>query len=142
MACAIAVNDAAYCWGLGGLGMLANGTGGTSAPVPAPVVGGHAFASISVGGSTVCGLTTSGSALCWGSNRFGQLGIGSVDFASHPTPLPVSGGHAFTAISAGTYHACAVTAGGTTYCWGARRHGILGDGSPGLEFAPQPVLGW
>jgi len=53
------------------------GTGfGTT--VPLPVAGELAFTPISVGGSVACGLVSGGQAYCWGSNREGTLGDGSI----------------------------------------------------------------
>jgi alpha-tubulin suppressor-like RCC1 family protein len=142
VSCAVAATGDAYCWGSDSRGMLGNGTANQSQPVPAPVVGGHSFTSLTVGGVTVCGLTTNGTAMCWGGNQYGQLGNGTIDFLPHSTPQPVAGGLRFTAISADLYHVCGVTAGGTTYCWGAQRHGMLGDGSLGMTSSPQRVSGW
>ena len=41
---------------------------------PAPVSGGLAFASISVGLYHACGVTSTAVAFCWGNNGNGQLG--------------------------------------------------------------------
>ena len=38
-------------------------------------VGGSDWASVSVGGDHSCALKGDGSAYCWGSNRYGQLGV-------------------------------------------------------------------
>ena len=74
-----------------------------------------------------CGLTATGAAYCWGWNRDGQLGDGSV--RDRTTPVAVGGGLAFTSITAGAGHTCAVTADGTAYCWGFNLSGQLGIGT-------------
>ncbi len=46
-----------------------------------------------------------------------------------PRPGVVVGAHTFHAIGAGDRHACGVTTGGDTFCWGRNRDGELGDGT-------------
>ena len=77
------------------------------------------FVSIAAGGAHSCGLTAAGAAHCWGSNEHGQLGNGQSGPGRNSTvPVPVGGGLAFTAISAGGSHTCALTAAGAAHCWG------------------------
>ena len=61
---------------------------GASAPLCAQGAGSPtkplSFASVttSPGSSHTCGLTSAGSAYCWGSNDYGQLGTGTTDDAA------------------------------------------------------------
>src|SRR5712692_863116 len=64
-----------------------------------------------------CRLTTAGAAYCWGLNLSGQLGNGSTTSSS--TPVAVSGGLTFAAVSTGYGHSCGLTTAGSAYCWGA-----------------------
>lgn len=74
-----------------------------------------------------CSVTTSDTALCWGSNDFGQLGDSStVDRAS---PAMVPGLTDVASVTAGGVHSCAITHDGLAYCWGWNGHGQLGIGS-------------
>ncbi len=122
-ACALTTSAAAYCWGWNRYGQL--GTGDTTdRSQPALVTGGHTFAAISAGGDDhTCGLTTGGTAYCWGMNRSGQVGAATSDtcstFSCSLTPVAVAGGLSFTAVSAGYDYTCGLTAGGAAYCWGA-----------------------
>jgi len=51
-------------------------------------------------------------------------------------------GHTFASVTAGGYHACGLTPGGTAYCWGDKQFGELGDGSTGVrDTVPVPVGG-
>jgi len=46
----------------------------------------------------------------------------------------------FATLSAGTSHACGVTVGGSSYCWGANAQGQLGDGSTTQARQPSPLF--
>lgn len=76
-----------------------------------------------------CALTADGRAFCWGYGGEGQLGNGAT--ASSPAPVPVSGGHRFTRISAQGRSVCALAGDGATWCWGDNSAGQLGVASGG-----------
>src|SRR2546422_2660823 len=73
---------------------------------------------IATGFSSACGLTEVGRMYCWGENRFGELGDSSL--TPRPAPIPVHSESTFATITGtqGTSRSCAVTPGGTGYCWG------------------------
>jgi alpha-tubulin suppressor-like RCC1 family protein len=105
--CALATDGKAYCWGANDIGQLGVSDTAAVVSVPEPVAGGLTFIAIAVSGQTICALTASGDAYCWGG------------WAPGPgTPTPVPGGIAFRAIGTGWNHACALTAPGAGYCWG------------------------
>jgi alpha-tubulin suppressor-like RCC1 family protein len=141
--CGLTASGTAYCWGENSAGQLGIGTMDVAAhPVPAPVSGGIAFASISAGlGSHTCALTPAGSAYCWGQNVFGALGDGS-DIQRH-APVVVTGGIAFAEIVAGGFigHSCGRTGSGQAYCWGENEVGAVGDGSLVDRLSPSAVAG-
>ncbi len=69
--CGVTTDGTGYCWGSNGAGQLGNASTTTAfSTTPVAVLGGLRFASISSSGSgsTVCGLTTSHAAYCWGTN--------------------------------------------------------------------------
>ena len=139
--CGVTATDStAYCWGSNSYGRLGNGTT-TSALIPVPVSGGLTFLAVSTGGEHTCGATAGGAAAyCWGHNSYGQLGDGTTTDAA--TPVPVSGGLSFSAVSAGAGHACGITTStGAAYCWGLNSTGQLGNGSTTDASAPVPVSG-
>jgi alpha-tubulin suppressor-like RCC1 family protein len=125
--CGLTSSGNAYCWGLNRNGQLGDGTT-TNRVTPVAVSGGLSFIAVSAGGEDYsCGLTSSGSAYCWGWNFYGQLGAGTMTCSS--TPVAVLGGLSFDALSVGGSHSCGVTSSGSAYCWGINFYGQLGDGT-------------
>jgi alpha-tubulin suppressor-like RCC1 family protein len=137
--CGITTTGAAYCWGDNTEGWLGNGST-TASTTPVGVTGGLAFSAVSAGQYHTCGVTAAGAAHCWGDNRSGQLGNGTTAISSS-TPVPVSGGLTFAAVSAGALHNCGATAAGAAYCWGDNRFGQLGNGTTANSSTPVPVSG-
>lgn len=144
-ACGIATNGDAYCWGsneyeqLGDPNISNQECSISGFPLncltfPHLVAGGLTFVEISAGVNHTCGIIAGGQAYCWGLNASGQLGTGQPDFTSG-VPVPVAGGHPFSAISAGNEYTCGIaqetTARGNTvaYCWGWNGFGQLGSPS-------------
>jgi alpha-tubulin suppressor-like RCC1 family protein len=140
--CALTADGTAFCWGDNTFGQLGNGGG--SSDTPTAVAGGIKFSSISAGGDHSCGISISGAAYCWGDNAEGQLGIGTISGPSL-VPVPIGLGLTFTRISAssgtraidlvsglrlkdGAGHTCALSSGGSVYCWGDNRDLQLGLG--------------
>ena len=125
--CGVATGGAVYCWGNNFKGQLGNSQdlGDELAAHPTPTqVPGVSLASLEAGGNWNCGLTSTGSAWCWGDNLFGQL-AGTTDGIS-PTPVEVPGGISFVSLDAGGGHVCGLVSQGALYCWGANLLGQLG----------------
>jgi len=76
------------------------------------------------GATHSCLLTRAGTALCWGTGPFGQLGVSTRRLTY--TPMAVTGAGRLRSISAGTSHTCAVTAAGAVLCWGLNEEGQSG----------------
>jgi alpha-tubulin suppressor-like RCC1 family protein/uncharacterized protein YjdB len=117
--CGLTAGGGAWCWGFNGTGQLGQGTDDLLAhTAPAAVVGGHVFTRIAAGDLTACGLTAAGEAWCWGSNQFGNLGIGTEDSGPHSIPVHAAAGLAFTGIAPGLRRTCGITAADVVQCWG------------------------
>ena len=97
------------------------------------------FASISAGMFHTCGVTTNGRVYCWGRNQFGQLGDGTADDRTVPTPVQTD--FLFDRVSAGMNHTCGVARDGAVFCWGGNFNGELGDGTQINRSAPVRALG-
>jgi alpha-tubulin suppressor-like RCC1 family protein/Ca2+-binding RTX toxin-like protein len=72
----------------------------------------------------------SGQLFSWGTNLYGQLGIGADSSVTMSTiPVPVSGLSDVVAFADGTRHALAVRSDGAVWGWGTNGSGQVGDGS-------------
>src|SRR2546421_6638741 len=80
-----------------------------------------------------------GSLWAWGTNGYGQLGVGNYNDSS--VPVHVSGLGALLAVSAGEDHALALKSDGTVWAWGYNAYGTLGDGTTITRTTPEQVAG-
>ena len=96
---------------------------------------------LALGVSHSCAVTTGGGVTCWGSNWTGQLGDGTASDRLTPTPV-VGLQSGATAISAGEYTTCAMTAVAGQTCWGDDYFGQLGTGRRRLSLTPLAVYGF
>jgi alpha-tubulin suppressor-like RCC1 family protein len=157
-ACGITTAGETYCWGANNSGQLGIGATDTvNHRSPELVAGDQQFSQLSLGSRYTCALTTTGDAYCWGENAAGQLGDGTREVRSAPTP--VSGGIEFARIAAssgfanGAFaqpptnlqgaagHTCALTPAGVAHCWGWNGNGELGDGTNVDRLTPARVRG-
>eukprot|EP00929_Paragymnodinium_shiwhaense_P096629 TRINITY_DN58275_c0_g2_i1.p1 TRINITY_DN58275_c0_g2~~TRINITY_DN58275_c0_g2_i1.p1 ORF type:complete len:1321 (-),score=157.79 TRINITY_DN58275_c0_g2_i1:377-4339(-) len=88
------------------------------------------IATVACGDSHSLALTESGEIYAFGSNSFGQLGVGS-KVTSSASPMLVGGrarGVPFRAVVAGASHSMALTVSGAVFSWGSNVDGLLGHG--------------
>ncbi len=155
--CGVSAARLAYCWGdfAGGQRGDANVNLDTATAnfTPNIVDGGLEFSEVVAGSVGTCGLTTANQAYCWGSNSFGFLGNTTAPAqqqcgrALPPcvlAPVPVAGGHSFSALSANSQHACGLS-GFQIYCWGLDDHHQIGTAESvglcsGTACALEPAL--
>jgi alpha-tubulin suppressor-like RCC1 family protein len=105
---------------------------GRSFGVPVQVGLGHSYA---------CALSRDGAVKCWGSNAYGQLGLGTardrgITLGDMGDALPVlSFGNAgpMAKLDVGDHHACSLSARGEVFCWGDGSSGQLGTDAAGRD---------
>ena len=161
-ACGITVDAKAYCWGLTGsidpahsyptvtsapLGTGVSAPGGSLVPVE--VGGGLRFRAVKASWLRTCGTTVDSRAYCWGTNNYGDLGLGNFD---DPVALPravlMPAAQDAPAVGWEESHACTVTTSGRIFCWGGFNFsGELGTGTVGglgaqahVSNTPKPVV--
>jgi alpha-tubulin suppressor-like RCC1 family protein len=135
-----------YAWGANGFGQLGLST---TADALAPTLvamggvadrdwesvsagGGHNDAGndLAVNGGHTVAIKTDGTLWAWGSNYYGQLGLGTTEDQS--APVKVNNDTDWKRVSAGKLHTFAWKADGSLWGWGANLNGQLGNGSSGI----------
>src|SRR5262245_40521060 len=106
------------------------------------------FVAVAAGTHHSCGLEANGTAWCWGSDEYGQLGSDSPmqscsdgQIPCTGTPLRVVGNQQLVSLSASIRHTCGIDAHGQAWCWGFGEGGQLGDGLRQDSVAPVRVAG-
>jgi alpha-tubulin suppressor-like RCC1 family protein len=137
--CATRGDATLWCWGYNGSGQLGIGNSSNQdlpAQVTSPASTG--WTSASSGGFHTCATRTH-ALWCWGSNTYGQLGIGSTAGHYLPQRVVVPTGTGWSLIALGSHHTCATHTGHTLWCWGNNDQGQLGIGSTTDQDLPQQV---
>jgi alpha-tubulin suppressor-like RCC1 family protein len=131
--CLVTTNSKVLCWGKNSYGQLGDGTI-IDRDSPVEVIGiKDEIKSISVSDNHTCALTKKGSVKCWGSNYYGNLGVGTRgSFGEEnyfkPYPVDVIGLKSdVIALSSGGNHSCAIIKNKGVKCWGLNSDGLLGD---------------
>jgi alpha-tubulin suppressor-like RCC1 family protein len=163
--CAVSNGGNAYCWGNQSSGALGNNVSSGEEDTPVRVHAGEAaiadsdggylsnIAQISSGYMYGCAISNGGNMYCWGNPSHGKLGDNQ-NSTNRLTPVRVHAGEAVAADSDagyltnikymsadGSYHTCAISNSGNTYCWGDSDIGQLGDGQNTVDkFVPTRVL--
>lgn len=136
--CGITPGGQLYCWGYGN----PYGYGQAAYTAVAPTL---RFTDVTVGEAAQCALAVSGIVYCWGPSPYVGVAEDSpaiqecvtqwYSYACVPEPTPVASTERFTAVSAGSYHTCALAQSGQVYCWGG---GSVGAG-PDVDASLVPI---
>lgn len=138
--CALLLDDTVRCWGRNDYGQLGQGDtlhrSGVELPTlkPVEVPPGRVIRDMALGRDHTCALLDNQRVACWGSNAFGQLGIGSTanvgdalgEMGPALTPVPVD--LLAVQLTAGAFHTCAIFDDKSARCWGYNGYGQLGLG--------------
>ena len=139
----IAVDGSVKCWGANAIGQLGDRSGmDQTSPVNVLSSSGNPLTgvvSINAGRGHTCAMLSDGTALCWGQNNSGQLGVGNTFNTNIPSFVLAS---SISQISAGGAHTCLVQF--NTHeikCSGQNTYGQLGDHTTGHSNIPVAVFG-
>ena len=95
-------------------------------------------AGIGIGWNHSLAITSDATLRTWGSNGYGELGLG--DQASRDVgTLVTSPGAGWQRVVAGSRHSCGIRTDGTLWCWGVNVHGQLGVGDTTPRLVPTQV---
>ena len=83
---------------------------------------------VAAGNHHTLSITADGSLFAWGSNDFGQLGVGDTEDRSVPTQVTGLQGKQVVHVAAGNRHTICTTADGSVFTWGDGESGKLGLG--------------
>jgi alpha-tubulin suppressor-like RCC1 family protein len=136
--CAWTGDGRIFCWGLGTSGQIGDGASANRAQ-PTPVnAWGQPTVQVVAGRGFACALDATGQVHCWGTNLYGQLGLGTTG-GQETTPTPVLNLADAAYLDAGDQHICAIRRSGQLVCWGAGSQGRLGYGETGNRPRPTAV---
>ncbi|HEU4410862.1 MAG TPA: hypothetical protein VFS43_36755 [Polyangiaceae bacterium] len=133
--CALRRDGRVLCWGSNFVGQLGTATNvGPGAYTPTPTLVDDAnlgeVRQLALGDSHSCVLRQDGRVLCWGRNKFGQLGTTTNEDTETPTPVPQVVDDAdlgeVRQLALGDSHSCALRRDGRVLCWGSNAFGQLG----------------
>jgi alpha-tubulin suppressor-like RCC1 family protein len=128
-ACATDSAGTAFCWGLRSTNVAPSPSSIDYFPVAIALPVGKIVVDVRDGTFSRCALTTNGEVYCWGSNRFGALGQGTIDTEDHATPVLVRGLPPIRTISVNGFGTCALSFTNERWCWGHNGYGRFGNGS-------------
>jgi hypothetical protein len=126
--CGIQPDQQIACWGFNDRGQT--GAVGTPTMTPNIVTGLTGCTAIAIGREHACAIC-GGSVSCWGDNRLGELGTGSLDRDPSTIPRLVTGpppAGSWVELVAGAHFTCVRSDQGRTDCWGFSPHSALGNG--------------
>ncbi len=131
--CALLDNGQVSCWGYNANGQLGHGPGvGSITPLTITHSGGISNAvSISAGYEHSCAVLSNGSAMCWGSNNNGGMGIGDATPNAHvyavTVPNSLDPDRKVIAVDAGRDRTCVLYDNQSVACTGRGDAGQIGN---------------
>lgn len=109
-------------------------------PVPLESMNGRPIVQLSAGENHSVALSISGNVYSWGSNKFGQLGVGDENSRLVPSPVYYLQGAHIVHITCGANHTVALSEKGPVYTWGMGFFYQLGHKSNNNEFFPTVIF--
>ncbi len=136
--CARLSDGSVRCWGANGEGQLGTGVISTGSNVPVPTVPLPPVTSVHAGGGHACALLADNTISCWGSNNYGQLGLGNT-LSPVLNPAGITSLTSVTQPELGIVFTCTRQNDQSARCWGRNNQGQLGIGSNVDQSTPATV---
>jgi E3 ubiquitin-protein ligase HERC4 len=133
-----------YAWGGNRFGQLGNGRNDNQLkPIKVKGFNNERVVMISCGECHSMALTECGHVYSWGSNYYGQLGIGNIVKSNEPKFVEVIGENKCNVfiekISCGSEHSLLLSSDGNIYAFGRNKSGELGNQKEENESSPQRI---
>jgi RCC1 and BTB domain-containing protein len=97
--------------------------------------------SIACGGCHSLVLTDIGQVYGWGSNYYGQLGLGNLIIEDRPKRIDLNSDQVIKSISCGWNHSLLLTTDGDIYGFGLNSFGQIGNGNKTNQLNPVKIMG-
>ena len=124
---ALQSNGTLWSWGYNGQGQLGLNTSTTAVYSPAQIGTLSSWSKISAGKYSTLAIKTDGTLWAWGSNQYGQLGVGvNSNSLNYSTPVQIGVLNDWTEISNYGYSSSAIKNNKTLWSWGRNDNGQLG----------------
>jgi alpha-tubulin suppressor-like RCC1 family protein len=130
----VGTNERVYGLGLNDQSQLGDATTNNAASTPTaltliPKNRNATIKSISAGTAFAAIVLSDNTVWTWGSNSYGQLGLGSTTTMSTATQVTDLTGYSTIQVSCALGHCLVLMKDGTVWSWGANEHAQLGDGT-------------
>jgi len=137
---ALTADGSVWSWGDGDYGKLGHGNRQNQLlPKMTEALAGRRVVTVSAGGEHSLALTADGAVWSWGCGAWGELGHGDQQLQLLPKKVEALAGQRVNAVSAGTGHSIAITAGGAVWSWGEGAGGQLGHGDAQNQLLPKKI---
>ncbi len=139
--CVVHADGRVSCWGEPTSGRTGDRGPSPDNTVPTALVDVAGAVAVSMGTSHGCAVLGDGRVRCWGDDRNGELGDGTIAVPSSRTyAADVVGITTAVEVAASTGHSCARLMDDRVVCWGLNHVGQVGDGSTTNRPTPQIVV--
>ncbi|MDR0591421.1 MAG: IPT/TIG domain-containing protein, partial [Candidatus Nomurabacteria bacterium] len=129
-----------YTWGSNNFGQLGDGTmidSFSPIEVNTAALAGKTIVDIAAGLAGSFAVTSDGSVFAWGSNCYGELGLGTLARFLRPTLVQGDlAGKNIIQVSTGEITTMAIDSNGAMYAWGDNTYGQFGNGSTAASNIP------
>lgn len=148
--CAVTSDGAVWCWGYGYYGQLGHGDTSNANFARKVMVNAttpfSGAAEAQIGVNTTCARKTDGTAWCWGTNSYGELGVPQATKANsyYPVQITFAPGTAAQTTSkrlmtGPSYTHCTIMQDSSVECWGNNNYSQA-SGASSSTTVPKPVL--